>query len=121
MSKLSSNSLLSQPRNSHLDHDPLAIYESQSVGNEFLAHVPKGAEHRARVVRQDAVILKNWRSVASDKSSGAKDAQKDRVLNMRDYETKRVLDSERMFIVVLAGMTFLLGCIFLYFVMNFRF
>ncbi|MBX9720514.1 MAG: hypothetical protein K2X81_03875 [Candidatus Obscuribacterales bacterium] len=121
MTKFRTGNTLPQPSKAARQHGSLAFYESQSVGNEFQAHIPKGDERRASVMRRDQVILKNWQSVPADRAEQCIETQRNAVSSMRDYETKRVLDSERMFVMVLASMTFLLGCIFLYFVMNFRF
>ncbi len=100
------------------DLDPLLFYESQSVGNEFVPYVPVGNVRRINEARRDQLLVKSWRGVPTERGG----FQSSRGLSdMRNIETQRVLDSERMFLVVLATMTLLLGTIFAYFVMNFPF
>lgn len=98
--------------------DPLVFYESQSVGNEFAAYVPNGTERRNHENRRDQLIVKNWRGVSIERGRHCKEQG---LGSMRNSETKRIIDSERMFLIVLATMTILLGSMFAYFVMNFGF
>lgn len=100
--------------------DPLAFYESQSVGLEFAAHIPRANERRIAEARRDETIIKTWRAVPGQKAAPAM-GLRNGLAGMRDFETQKVIDSERMFFIVLAGMTLLLGLIVAYFVMNFHF
>lgn len=104
-----------------INFDPLAAYDSQSVGNEFLAFVPEGDQRRSMEMRRDKTIVKNWRGRPSEKSNNATLRLRNGLNNIKDFETKQVLDSERMFLIVLATMAVLLGSMMIYFVMNFHF
>ncbi len=102
---------------SNCNIDPLVFYESQSVGNEFTAYVPRGDERRGHVMRRDQMLVQSWRGVSKEKRSKRGDCMS----TMRNSETQRIVNSERMFLIVLATMTLLLGSVFAYFVMNFGF
>lgn len=100
-----------------LELDPLQFYESPRVGKEFTAYIPTGNQRRSNEARRDKLIVKTWRGVPTDRGESTGDG----LSAMRSYEAQRIIDSERMFLVVLATMTLLLGSIFAYFVMNFGF
>jgi hypothetical protein len=101
--------------------DRLWVYESQKTGQEFNAFVPVPTDRRAIAARKDESILKTWRGVPIDKGEKRTTVLRNELANVRDFETQRVIASERMFIIVLATMTILLGSICVFFVMNFHF
>ena len=122
MTDFSSTAITTQPeveRSSTINFDPLAAYDSQSVGNEFVAFVPEGPQRRLNEIRRDQAIVKNWRGRPTGKSDNATLTVRNGLHNMRDFETRQVVNSERMFIIVLAVMSVLLASILIYFVMNF--
>lgn len=125
MSNFSSFSVIAEQGQSaqlaHAEFDPLAVYDTQTVGKEFTPYIPPGEERRITEIRRDQQILKTWRGVPTEKRDLDCIALRNGLTNMRDFETQRVIDSERMFVLVLGAMTVLMGVIFAYFVMNFRF
>jgi hypothetical protein len=101
--------------------DPLQLYEHESSGKEFQAFVPNAVDRRANETRRDELIVKTWRGKPTDRGEKASIMIRDGLSSVRDFETQRVIDSERMFVIVLGFMTVMLGAIFTYFVMNFHF
>lgn len=102
-----------------INFDPLAAFDSPSVGNEFVPYVPEGPKRRINELRRDRTIVKNWRGKPMEKSSNATLNLRNGLSNIRDFETKQLVESERMFVIVLAVMSVLLAGILIYFVMNF--
>lgn len=100
--------------------DPLLFYESQTVGKEFVPFIPSGHERRLNEARRDELLVKNWRGVPTERGESSSGGCK-KMNNMRNIEAKQIIDSERLFLFVLAAMTILLGTMFAYFVMNFVF
>ncbi|MBX9687331.1 MAG: hypothetical protein K2X27_11555 [Candidatus Obscuribacterales bacterium] len=101
--------------------DPLLVYESQSVGREFLAFVPTGDERRDIEARRSESIIRSWRGKPVARCEQASYTLRSEMKHARNFETERVMNSEKMFFVVLSVMVLLLGSIFVYFVMNFPF
>jgi hypothetical protein len=102
--------------------DNLLFFESRSTGKEFDSVVPAMSDRRASALRRDAVILKTWRGVPTDRGEKASLMIRNGMSSStRNFETQRVIESERMFVAVLGTMTVMLVAILIYFVMNFHF